>query len=422
MRHKPIRELAMITMGRVANLLGAVASLKLLTVHLTVEEFGRFGLALAGANALAMLMFSAFGAGMFRFTSPLVESGQHSRLRHLFMVHLTRISLLVLIVSAILISLQREIWPGVPWSLIFLTLVASVLLGWRLVSFNSIQAMRVRGTAAILQAVAGLSRGLVAVPFILMFAPTAEWAMIGVVVFLFLLVAVQMVMVSRLIIVPAQQATDDQPLSIENEESFSQFCKPLVAVFALTMFTTYSDRFLVARLLTLTDTAVLVAFLQIARSVSIMSVGITIQFVYPIVFAGLDRSDALKQRRYRQIWTAWLAVVGAIGGLSLAIAVVAEPVVRFLTTDDYAPFAPLLPFLVIAVALPQVARILEAHGMHVYSTNRYVLPKVSEATTMVMILLLAIPWLGVYGVPLAYAASGLVLNFGYFIVNQRTQE
>lgn len=412
-------ELATIAAGRIANLAGALASLKLLTVYLSVEEFGRFGLALAGANAIAMLLFSAYGAGMFRFTNPLVVSGQHERLRKLLITQLTRLSLAILLVSGIAITLLREIFPTSPWALIFLSIIAGVLLGLRLVSFNSIQAMRVRKTTALLQALSGLSRGLVAVPFVLLIAPVAEWVMTGVIVFLIALMAVQMAVVNRIVFAPALKAAHARIAATPGEESFGRFCRPLVLLFALTMVATYSDRFFTAKVLTLTDAAALVAFIQIARSVSIMSVGITIQFIYPIVFAGTDQPEAIRQGRYRQIWIAWLAVLGCVGVLALVVAMVAEPLVRLLTSEEYTPFAPLLPLLIMTLAVPQAARILEAQGMQSYDTSSYVVPKIAETVTMVVVLLLAVPWLGVYAVPLGYAASGLILSAGYLVVNQR---
>ncbi|WP_340249687.1 hypothetical protein [Sulfitobacter pontiacus] len=417
--HRPNFEFFTIAVGRVASLLAAVASLKLLTVYLSVEEFGRFGLALAGANATAMLLFSAYGQGMFRFTNPLVERGQYSRLRHLLVTQLWQISLTIIAISAVLITLVRSIFPNGPWTLVALAVVAGLLLGIRIVQFNAIQAMRARKTAALLQAISGFSGGLVGVPFALLITPEGEWAMAGVIIFLIVLVIVQMIIVNQIILLVAYKTASSEVNSAPADENFFQFCKPLVLVFGLTALASYSDKFLAAELLTLTEAAVLIAFLQIARSISIMSVGITMQFIYPIVFAGTDRSEVIAKKRYRQVLIAWLLVLAGVGVVSLIVWGASEPLVRLLTTDAYTSFASLLPSLIFAVALPQAARLLEAVGMRAYSTNRYIIPKIIEAGAMILVLILALPTLGIWGVPIAYALSGLLLSIGYLIVNQK---
>lgn len=412
------QEALWLLIGKVSNLVFAVVSLKFLTSVMALEEFGRFSLAVAIANAGAMFIFSPYGSGVLRTTNHLVVHHQTETLQTIFGRYLLWLTAAVALVGGVAAVVAPALQDGLSLPFNALTLAFLLLLGLQLVTFNAIQSMRMRKSAAIFQGLNGLQRGLVAIPFVLLLGPSAEYALIGIVIALTIQVGVQWRFVWRGITEwrPAEPGAPHDRLTTIDARQFIRICLPLIVIFGLTTVSRYSDRFLVAGVLSLRDLGVLAAFLQIARSVSLLTTSFSQQMILPIVFSeGKDAESHGTKKRI--ILIAWLAIVVFVGMVSLVCALFAPWIVGLLTTEECVPHAMLLPAILFGQTLAESSRILEADGMMRNRTWLYVAPKMLEALALVTTMLLAVPVLGLPAVPLAYVVSAGLLSVAYLVLN-----
>ena len=405
-----VAEFVLVVVAQLANLLGSLATLKVLTAILPVPQFGLFALGLTVAQTILAVAFDPLGKTILRFSriAPAKPLGLQ-RLTHGFqaqIVEMIRRTMLALLCVVIVVTLLI----GAFWDPSFmLVLVVAAVLGYAHGFFQSAlmlcNAFRFRGLAATSQILVAVARPVLAAGLAILMGSNAIGAMAGIGL-AYALVALASLRISFGAIDTSDDAPSELPADSHPIDSMGVYNRALVLTGAIAIVSLYSDRWILAGTMDLASVGVYSAIVLLASGPLTAINGVIYRFIAPIAFGNKSKDTRLDSRRTGQL----VLLLWAISFVPMLAVVVAahHSIVSTVTGRTYATFSDLLPIVLIGMGLERAGHLLSVVGQYLYETRPYILTRVLHAVCLTGASILLLPSQGLYALAYAHVFAGAV--------------
>jgi O-antigen/teichoic acid export membrane protein len=160
---------------------------------------------------------------------------------------------------------------------------------------------------------------------------------------------------------------------------------------------------------------------QIANAPIVLFVGVTNQFLVPLIFerAGMATTAVQIQASMRLLYRALVSYIGAILFFVATAYYFAEPLIVALTSAEFAPAAHLLWLICAGLGLASIGQLLVIKGLCYNRPQRYIWPKVLQTFALLVTALVLVGPLGLTGIALALCVSGTVYISATVAANHR---
>jgi O-antigen/teichoic acid export membrane protein len=213
----------------------------------------------------------------------------------------------------------------------------------------------------------------------------------------------------------AYAARDDK----KEWSSYIAYAVPFFIIFGIDAAAMEIDKAIVAAYFSQVELGAYVAMQLLARMPVFFVVGFIEQLVYPIFFQGSRSTNKaeLTVASFRNINRIYLGILLLLLVFVGGIYLFREFAVRLLTTEEYVPYAMLLPLLMLAGVVGQSARILQAPALKAIGSRVFVPAKIVQVIVLVGGMIAAIPSFGLYGVAIAANAAAFALVAAIIMTN-----
>lgn len=404
-------EAAWVTAGQLLAFLGGFATIKFLTGELGPGAYGQLALGISAAGAIHMFVYGPIEQIALRFVSVYRERGQlhqlFAALRRLHLYAATIVGAAIVVVTATLYALA-----GTTWSmLILLALLLGVGGGVSTTLSSLLSAFRQRASVAFFQASDVWLRLLLAIAGLAWLGTSADAALIGFCLATATTAIVQLAWVMRNPLVRphlhGQAATTIGGAGSTMRELVA-YGRPYLAFAAFAWFSTYCDRWVILGYLDERSVGIYAALLQIANAPIAIFLGMTNQFLVPLIFdrAGAATTQGQIRSSAQLLNAAMAAYVLGLTVIVCTAALVAEPLVRLLTSAEFSRHADLLWVICLGLSLSSTAQLLVIKGLSHGRPQQYVLPKFVQLVLLIASMLVLVQPLALMGVAVSLCISG----------------
>ncbi len=414
-------EVGWVALGQALAFLGALVSIKVLTVILGPGAYGELAIGMTIAGVLHMFVYGPLEQVVLRYTSVYRERGDlNVFFATVRMLHV-RLGAIILFVLVLAVAVIHTL-AGAAWSALALAGILFGLAGGINATLSSLHnAFRHRRVAAYHQAGDVWLRLLLAVAAISSIGPQAPAALLG------FLVATAFIALSQLHALRASGVVRATPARIDPSTQrgvvaeFLKYGTPYLWFALFAWLGTYSDRWIILHYLDSHAVGMYAAAYQIANAPVILFVGMTNQLLVPLIFerAGAATTVAQVRAGERLLNHALVAYTGAIMVFVAAAYYFAEPLIVALTSREFAPAASLLWLICAGLGLGSIGQLLVVKGLCYNRPQDYVWPKVLQTTALLATALILVAPLGLTGIALALCVSGAVYIAATAIANHR---
>ncbi len=418
-RHRFAGEFLIVTLGNTLSVAGLFVTLKIIATHLSLDQFGLFGLVVAFAGGISRIFFSPLSQAALRFTVTAREKGESIHFSNLLGMFFRRRALMVVAVMILTLFVFPEYG-------LLVTVVGSavaILLGISVINSSQLAALRQRRLVAAGQIFTAFGRGIFALPFIGWGALQATGALAGYAIALLIAAAVQFTALKSQGIVSLAQFFSGHLQDRTNRywPQASRYLSAFGYLTVLELLVLDFDKLVFAQFVPLAELGILVALQQLAKAGPVLATNLVEQFFYPLFFEDkTELSDTIISKKAIRVMLASFAVVAVpLLAVSLLIPIVSVPLIRFLLSDHFVSGAPLLPYLLAGYTLTQCTRILQAAGLATMDAGRFVLPKAAQVVVLFSLFILLVPAHGIMAAGYAFAASSVVYAGLLLVINYR---
>jgi O-antigen/teichoic acid export membrane protein len=404
-------EFALVGIGQIAAALGGIFSVKLLTNHLSPEEYGCLSLGITICGMLNLLFYGPFGVLIARFFPIFQERSHLSRYFH-------QVKKILGFSSVIFLSLGlsggyfASHFLGEKWGiLVFIAVLFTIVSGLNGALFNVQNAIRQRKIIAFHQGLDSWLRPGIALLLISWTTATGHMALLG---YFFGTLAVtisQGIFAFRNPIIREGWCSSQVP-DRSNSQDFHELMTYLAPVVLFGVFSgifSFSDRWFLQAYLGEREVGIYSAVIQIANAPMALFVGIINQFVVPILFAraGSVKTPEQVENSNKILHAIALLYFGVMVIGFLVVSWFDSAIIEIFTGEIYSAHGQLLRLLVVALSLFQIAQVLNFKGFYMNCPQLYLVPKVIQASSMLLLgFFLGKPY-GMTGMALALCGSSL---------------
>jgi len=413
-------ELFWVIIGQFTSLLGGLASVKMLTNLMGPDQYGIFSIGMSICGIMMMLFYGPLSQVVMRFYSVCRERTELSEMYHV-MIRIHRRYLIIFASLGILVfPLIWQHW-GEHWALVaFAALVFGVINGTSNTMYALFNAVRHRMFVALFQSADLWLRFLLAVLFLGLIGNDGYVALAGYVAGGFIVV---LLLFRRLRIKFFNQLKSNcstEALAKINRK-FAEYGRPFIIFAIFGGISQYVDRWILQGYYGEEMVGIYAAITQIATSLVVIISTIVSQFISPIVFEHAGEMVTVEQRNSggriinkTATLTALLMVVIVIFSFIFDYSLV-----RLLTNEKFSKYADILWIVVTGMAAFQVAQLFVLHGLNAKKPSIYIVPKVLQAMTFVLVGFLLVRSMNIYGMAIALCVSSLVYLAMVIVVNSK---
>lgn len=378
------KEISWVIVAQLCTLIGGLLTFKLLTNILPQEDFGTFSIMFSLASLLVALLFTPLGKLNVRF----VVLAQQSAALPTFHADQHKMAAAIVIASAVLLiplSVYLAQVSSTGLAAYASTLLLTVAMGYQAVQQHQLMAFRLRAAAGISQLIGAISRPLCVVLGTLFVGLSGSSAALGLAAGFAILVLCQHIALRGTW--THSETTDANPQAIEDNQADIAFKSQMsrynaystygffqITTGAVMAVTLYTDRWLLSVAGTMDQVAIYAALMQVALAPTAFLFAILTRFWSPIYFATRNHSPKEQEKRFRLLLTSWAGAVSVTMGVTM---ISHHFLVRLLTSDTFAAFSHLLPWMVAALLIERTAQVLEMKGALLLKTKVYFVPRLS---------------------------------------------
>jgi len=408
--------------GQLLAFLGGFAIIKLLTEELGPAAYGQLALGISLAGVLHMFLYGPIEQTALRFVSVYRESGRLSLLFAL-LKKAHKYASAGVVLAAVIAAGTVHLTAGSTWSLLVLIAALFGIAGGLNATLLSLQtALRQRRSAAIFQAGDVWLRLGCALAGLALVEHTANAALLG------FSLATAMTAAAQLLWLRVNPAVrphlHNHAYRQQSKTATAEllaYGSPYVAFAGFAWLGSYSDRWLILMFTDQHSVGVYAALLQIANAPIALFLGVTNQYLVPLIF---DRAGAAKTDEQAASSARLLGIAAAMYVLVLSVIVAiaaafSEPIVRLLTNEEFAQHAALLWILCVGLGLASIGQLLVIKGLSQNRTREYVLPKLVQVVMLLVAAPLLISSMGLTGMAMALCASGAAYLLAVALTNRR---
>lgn len=408
--------------GQLVAFLGGFAIIKVLTAELGPAAYGQLALGMSIAGVLHMFLYGPIEQTALRFVSNYRERGRLGQLFALLEWAHKYAAVLVIAVATVA-AIFVHMFAGSPWTLLVLIACSFGIAGGVNVTLSSLQtAFRHRRAVAIFQAGEVWLRLGFATVGLAFVDHTANAALLG-----FSLATAGTAAAQLLWLIRNPEVQPHLGHSIDGQDSrqarteLLAYGSPYLAFAGFAWLASYSDRWIILMFSGEHSVGIFAALLQIANAPIALFLGITNQFLVPLIFdrAGAANSGGQAASSARLLGVAAVVYILALSAIIATAAVFAEPIVRLLTNAQFAQHADLLWLLCAGLGLASIGQLLVVKGLSQNRTKEYVMPKLVQVIALLATAPFLITSLGLTGMALALCASGAAYLLAVALVNRR---
>ncbi|ULA64991.1 MAG: conserved membrane protein of unknown function [Nitrospira sp.] len=395
--------------GQLAYFLGVAVGVKLLTSYLGPRAFGVMALGLTVAGIGNLVFYGPFAQAALRFYTVCEKDGWLDRYFSTIVRYLrvSTVSVVALAagLSAGVFLLMGEEGAGI----LFFSLIFLAASGVSVVQVAIHNASGNHRTVAVIQGTEAWARVVFAMTGILLVGPTATVALAG--------YATASVCVAVFLWRRLRQSVREVGKVLEAHGAANQvitrqmvgYAVPFMAFSVFGVITSFGDRWMIKLCCGLVEVGVYAALYQVAYAPLVILSNAITQVFLPLVYrhAG-DGSEAVNLRRARNAHWKVLAAAGfCLLGWVVVTYVLGEPLLRLITTPEFAQSYGLLWVVASGGAIFYFGQFLIFEGLYKLQPQRYVFSKALHAC----VFFLTSWWLlsggqGVYGVAIASIGGG----------------
>jgi O-antigen/teichoic acid export membrane protein len=401
-------------LGQLAYFAGVAAGVKLLTSFLGPWTFGIMALGLTVAGIGSLMFYGPFAQAVLRFYTIARKDGHlaeyFSAIARYQSVSTRGILALTVCLSGGVLLLAGEERAGI----LFFSLLFMVASGMIAVHMAVHNAAGNHALVASTQAVEAWLRVALAMTGIVLFGPSATVALggymlasAGVAVFLW-------VWGRRKLEGFGQVLEKGTSASESSTRQMVAYAIPFMAFAVFGAITSYGDRWMIKLCCGLADVGVYAALYQVAYAPLVILSNAISQVLLPLVYvhAG-DGSESVNLQGARIAhWKMLVASGFCLLGWVVVTYVLGEPLLRLITTPEFARSHDLLWVLAIGGAIFYFGQFLSIEGLYKLQPRRYMFPKAMHASTFFIVAWwLTTKGTGVYGIAIA-SIVGSVISVG----------
>lgn len=380
----------------------------MLTSLLGPKVFGMLALSLTLAGIGNLLFYGPFSQAVLRFYSIFLE---RRRLEEYFgaIFRFHKVTALGIVGTAIFLSAGTLGWFGLEISelVLFSTLfmVTSGIVGTYIAIQNAIGNHRIVATVQVMDAWLRIIFALAGITFLNVSATSAlgGYALAGLCMVLFFWIC------NRKQILEWRESTELRTsVAALNELIFYAF--PFFLFALVGIVTSFGDRWMINFCCGLEEVGIYAALYQIAYAPLVIFSNTINQVILPVVYvragegAMAENIKSAQQTYWRMVFASALCLFGWVA-LTFFLG---QPLLRILTTPQFAEKHDLFLLLAIGGAVFYFGQILVTRGLYELQPQRYVFPKVIYAASFVLISWLLVDGHGMYGVAIASLLGSIV--------------
>lgn len=416
-------EACWVALGQGLGLLGAFAAIKLLTDRLGPAEYGRLALGLSAAGILHMFLYGPVEQTALRYLSIFRERQELGLLFH-FLRKTHLLLSLSIACTAVVLGLLSLLFADSRWGILIATAAILGIFSGINSTLSSLQtAMRQRRPVAIFQAGDVWLRLGLALLAMTTLGISADSALVG-----FSLASVT-IMVAQVSFLHRQTDMQSSWKSMDFSQEVRQkrraelfaYGLPYVSFAAFAWLGAYADRWLLMVFEDTQTVGVYAAMIQIANAPVALFIGMTNQYLVPIIF---DRAGGGSSA---QISSSARLLAYAIGAYSIVLSLIvlgmalfAEPLVLLLTNQAFSYHSGVLWILCAALGVASMGQLLVLRGLSQSRSRQYILPKFIQVVALFAAGLVMVPDLGLKGMCIALGASSLCYLTAVLFVNRKS--
>jgi len=412
-------EIAWVLAGQVLSFAGGFLAIKLLTVLLGAQAYGRFAAGLTLAGLCNMFVYGPISQALMRFYSICRERGELSAYfavadRLSFAVALGFIALAAASGTAVWLALDRG------WALIVLAALAvGIVAGTNSCLITVLSAQRKRRAVALLQALDAWLKPLLAMAFLWIAGPDAGVALLA--FFLGTLLVTVAQWVRRETVRPPKTASVSTASRRQLRGQVLRYSASMGVFSFFGAISAYSDRWIALGLAGEHDLGVYAAMYQIANVPFVVMLAVITQLVTPVLYdrAGQATTAQALVRSDKLLGQTIAAAAILMGGLVLLAWALARPVLLLLTTPEFAQRSELLAPVVLALAVFQLGQLYTLRGMYHNRPSVYFWPKALQALTLALCGIVLTRGYGLVGLVIALNVSSLLYLGAVRLANRR---
>lgn len=415
-------EAAWVLAGQTIAFLGSFALIKILTEQLGALAYGRLALGMSVAGVLHMFLYGPIEQTALRYVSVYREQGRLGLLLELLRRAHQLTAGVVAIVGMALATIVH-LAAGGEWSLLVVLGLLCGLAGGINSTLISLQtALRQRRSVAIFQAAdvwVRLGLSLLAIEMI----RNAAWtALLG---FFLGTAVIAMAQLSTTFQNPLLKLQDAKDVSgTERQTAHAELLRygaPYATFAAFSWISSYADRWLVLTFANEQSVGIYAALLQIAGAPITLFLGMTNQYLVPLIF---DRAGAAQSRQQHVNSSRLLALASSVYVLGLLViiataAAFGHSIVELLTNAEFARHADLLWLLCTGLGLSSIGQLLVIKGLAQNRSREYTAAKAVQVAALLLSAPFMVVTFGMTGMGLTLCISGTAYLASVVITNRR---
>ena len=402
------KEGAWVVLGQATAVLGALASVRLLTELLDPAAYGELALGMTLAGLVNQTVLGPLGSGITRFYAPAQERGELnsylSAVRALASAATAVIGIMMLFAAAGLTIAGSREWIVIACA----ALVFSGLSGCNAILSGIQNAARQRAIVALHQGIEPWARLLLAAALLLWLGATSTVAMAGYAAGAALVLGSQYAFFRKTI--------HDGGIASDRrgwQQRIWKYSWPISIFGAFTWLQLASDRWALEGFATTQDVGLYASLFQLGYYPMSIATGMAVQFLVPIIYQ--RAGDASDNRRNagvdRLSWRLTAVALCLTGVVFLAALVFHAQLFRIFVAAEYASVSHLLPWMLLAGGLFAAGQTVALNLMSRMKTQMMIAPKLTTAALGVALNFAGAYWYGVSGI----VGAGVLFSGAYFL-------
>ena len=412
-------EIAWVLVGQALSFAGGFAAIKLLTVMLGPQAYGRFALGLTLAGLCNMFVYGPLSQALLRFYSICRQRGDLAT----YFAVADRLYLGIGVgFGALALTIGAGVWLVLErdWALVVLAALAiGIAAGTNAYLITVLSALRKRRAVALFQVLDAWLKPLVASVLLLVWRPDAELALLG-----FLLGTLGVTLLQRAhseVLRPATISAVSADARRLLRGELLRFGASFGAFSLFGAISAYADRWIALALAGEHDLGVYAAMYQIANAPFAIILAVVIQLITPALYDRAGEATAAEAlvRSDRLLGRAIAMAAVVMAALVFVAWALARPALLLLTSAEFAERSELLAPVVLALAVFQLAQMYALKGMYHNRPSIYFWPKALQALTLVLCGLVFTRFFGLIGLVAALNVSSALYLGVVLLANRR---
>ncbi len=402
------KEGAWIVLGQATAIVGALASVRLLTELLDPAAYGELALGLTLASLVNQTVLGPLANGITRFYAPAQERGDLasylSAVRGLVLAATAVIAIMILLAGAALLLAGQMQWIAIASA----ALIFAGLSGYNAILSGIQNAARQRAIVALHQGIESWARFLLAAALLLWLGATSAVAMAGFALGVTLVLGSQYMFFRKIIhgdgVVADRSAWQQQ---------IWKYSWPISIFGIFTWMQLASDRWALGLFATTQEVGLYAALFQLGYQPMSIAAGMVMQFLLPIFYQ--RAGDASDDRRNAGVnvlsWRLTGIALGLTGAVFFAALLFHAQIFRIFVAAEYASVSHLLPWMLLAGGVFAAGQTLALNLMSQMKTQIMIAPKLMTALLGVALNFAGAYWYGINGIVIA----GLLFSLSYLV-------